>query len=325
MPELPEVEAVRLGVAELFTGARIAQVQVFDNRALTRHAAGVEDFRTATTGRVIRSAERRGKFLWLPLVDPSTDRGTGARLAPGSEAGDAGGANGDPALLAHLGMSGQLRAHDFAADAAPLRHERVRLIMSDRPERPRVLSFHDQRLFGSLAVDRLAPDVQPLAPAAVARVIPTQAAHIASDPLEPGFDFEAAVHRIRRPHSAIKRVLLDQRAISGIGNIYADESLWAARVHPAQLADSLSLARTRTLLEAVISVLRRAVAVGGTSFDEQYRRVNGAAGYFAIELNAYGRTGQPCPRCGRPIVQEAFANRHSHLCRNCQRVKERAS
>lgn len=299
MPELPEVEAVRLGVESLFAHRRIAMVHVFDERSVSRHNGGAEDFTRTLTGLELGEPDRRGKFLWLPLHGDLTT---------------------SAALLAHLGMSGQLLAHDLAADAPPLRHERVRLTFADTAS-PQTLSFHDQRLFGSLAVDPLIDD--PFAASSGAaksrRQVPTQAGHIAPDPLEPAFDADDAARAIRSHRSAVKRVLLDQTVISGIGNIYADESLWAARVHPEQSADTLSQRRARSLVDAVVAVLRRAVAVGGTSFDDQYRHVNGESGYFAIELNAYGRQGQPCRRCGGPIRRVSFMNRSSHFCPRCQR------
>lgn len=301
MPELPEVETVRLGIEHLFAGHRIDAVRVFDERSLKRHPGDSQDFTQTLIGAHLGQPQRRGKFLWIPL-----------ELAGASSVESAP----PPALLAHLGMSGQLLAHDLSADAPPLRHERIRIDTVDESGRHRELSFHDQRLFGSLAVDTLVADRF-----ALHGLVPRQAAHIAPDPLEAGFDRARLARSIRRHRSAVKRVLLDQTTVSGIGNIYADESLWAARVHPEQPADSLSQACALRLVDAVVAVLRRAVAVGGTSFDEQYKHVNGESGYFVIELSAYGQTGQPCPRCGRPIKRVAFMNRHSHLCTYCQRLR----
>jgi formamidopyrimidine-DNA glycosylase len=171
--------------------------------------------------------------------------------------------------------------------------------------------FSDQRTFGSLAVDQLVRDGRAL--------IPTQVAHIARDPIDPDFDDGAFRENLRRRRSAIKRVLLDQGTISGVGNIYADESLWAARIHPETLASSLSTQAVRRLLVEIRTVLAKALAEGGTSFDAQYVNVNGQAGYFAHSLNAYGQQGKPCPRCGRVIVRESFMNRGSHFCPTCQR------
>lgn len=285
MPELPEVEVVRAGLAPAAVGSVITAVSVFDERALTRHVAGASDFVARLEGRSFAAASRRGKFLWLPLDD------------------------GDSALIAHLGMSGQMLLR--APDATAERHERIRIGIEHPVHGELAIVFADQRTFGSLAVDALIAD----GPTRV----PTQVRHIARDPLDVLFDdrdFRAALSRRR---SAIKRVLLDQSVVSGIGNIYADESLWAARIHPETSADTLSTRAVTRLLAEVRLVLTKALAEGGTSFDAQYVNVNGQAGYFAHSLNAYGQQGKPCPRCGTPIVRVAFMNRSSHFCPRCQR------
>lgn len=276
---------VRAGLAPAVTGATIAGVSVFDERALTRHVPGAADFVARLEGRTVRAAARRGKFLWLPLE------------------GD------DVALIAHLGMSGQMLLR--TPDAPPERHERVRLLVEHSDHGELAVVFADQRTFGSLAVDALVADGP--------SVVPSQVLHIARDPLDPFFDDLDFVAAVRRRRSAIKRVLLDQTVVSGIGNIYADEALWASRIHPETSADRLSAAAVRRLLGEVRSVLAKALAEGGTSFDAQYVNVNGQAGYFAHSLNAYGRGGQPCPRCGGPIRRDAFMNRSSHYCPRCQR------
>lgn len=285
MPELPEVEVVRAGLAPATVGSLITAVSVFDERALTRHVPGASDFVARLEGRRFASADRRGKFLWLPLD------------------------TGDTALIAHLGMSGQLLLR--ASDAPAERHERVRLHIENPTHGELAIVFADQRTFGSLAVDPLVDD----GPTRV----PTQVAHIGRDPFDPHFDDVGFVASVRRRHSAIKRVLLDQQVISGIGNIYADESLWAARIHPETLADGLSVRAVQRILAEVRIVLAKALAEGGTSFDDQYVNVNGQAGYFAHSLEAYGRGGQPCHRCGGPIRRASFMNRSSHYCPRCQR------
>lgn len=295
MPELPEVEVVRAGLAPGTVGARVQAVTVHDARALTRHAGTPAGFEQAMTGRTFTAAVRRGKFLWLPL-----DGGT-------------------EALVAHLGMSGQLLLR--RPDAATEPHERIRLDLVHPEHGELAVLFRDQRTFGSLALDALVPtpDDAPGGFGDAAAVVPTQVAHIARDLLDPAFDdlrFRAA---LAGKASAIKRVLLDQGVVSGIGNIYADEALWAARIHPEQPASALVARRVTALLEELRTVLLKALAEGGTSFDAQYVNVNGQAGYFAHSLNAYGRTGQPCPRCGTPIRRVAFMNRSSHLCPRCQR------
>ena len=285
MPELPEVEVVRAGLAPAATGSTITAVSVLDERALTRHLAGAADFVSRLEGRAFSGAERRGKFLWLPLDSD------------------------DDALIAHLGMSGQMLLR--SPDAAAERHERIRIFVEHPQHGEFAIVFADQRTFGSLAVDRLVPD----GPSR----IPTQVVHIARDPVDPLFHDTDFVRALRRRRSAVKRVLLDQQVISGVGNIYADESLWAARIHPETPADVLSTAAVKRLLAEIRIVLAKALAEGGTSFDSQYVNVNGQAGYFAHSLNAYGRGGQPCPRCGTLIVREAFMNRSSHYCPRCQR------
>jgi formamidopyrimidine-DNA glycosylase len=300
VPELPEVEVVRAGLAPAVTGARIAAVTVLDDRALTRHPGSAVDFEARLTGRTVRGAARRGKFLWLPL-DGAT--------APGESLGG------------HLGMSGQMLLRESGAPIE--RHERVRLDIVHPVHGELAVLFCDQRTFGSLAIDPLVatPDHAAGGWGADAAAVPSQVAHIARDPLDPAFDDARWRALLGRKHSAVKRVLLDQTAASGIGNIYADESLWAARIHPETAADALSTRAVHRLLAEVRAVLEKALAEGGTSFDAQYVNVNGQAGYFAHSLNAYGRTGQPCPRCGRAIRRDSFMNRSSHFCAHCQRKR----
>jgi formamidopyrimidine-DNA glycosylase len=296
MPELPEVEVVRAGLSPAVTGATVTGVDVLDRRSLRRHAVG--RFEDELTGRTILSAVRRGKFLWFPLDDGR-------------------------ALVTHLGMSGQMllrRPGDvdrFTRVAVGIEH----------PEHGELLvNFADQRIFGGLAIDPLVvtPDARPggFAGDVVADpLVPERVSHIARDALDPHLDVAGFERRIRSSRSGIKRLLLDQNAISGIGNIYADESLWAAMISPEQPGESLSSTHVALLLEEVRAVLRRALAEGGTSFDAQYVNVNGQAGYFAHSLNAYGRQGEPCRRCGTAIVRVAFANRSSHYCAVCQPLR----
>ena len=314
MPELPEVEVVRAGLEPAVSGARIRAVQVLDERALTRHDGPAEDFTHRLTGRTIEAAVRRGKFLWMPL-----------RTGPGT----------DPeALVAHLGMSGQIL---LGRDRPAAKHRRILLEVepagTDRggaTEPPVELEFVDQRTFGSMAIDRMVPTIDG-APAGFAgaadlrqpdaawrRSIPGQVSHIARDPLDPAFDDVRFVQMVRKRASGIKRVLLDQGVVSGIGNIYADESLWAAKLHYDRPAERLPRSSVQLLLDEVRSVLRRALEDGGTSFDAQYVNVNGQSGYFSQRLNVYGQQGKPCPRCGTTIVRQEFMNRSSHICPVCQ-------
>ncbi|MFE1644895.1 bifunctional DNA-formamidopyrimidine glycosylase/DNA-(apurinic or apyrimidinic site) lyase [Microbacterium sp. P01] len=300
MPELPEVEVVRAGLAPAVTGAVITGVAVRDERALTRHAGSGLHFEGLLTDRRIVGAARRGKFLWLPLHDA-----VGARPS---------------AIVAHLGMSGQMLLRE--ADAAVERHERVRVNIEHPDHGELAIVFADQRTFGSLAVDELVPtaDGAPGGRGTDVAAVPTQVAHIARDPLDPAFDDARLRSAMAKKGSAVKRVLLDQTTLSGVGNIYADEALWAARIHPGTPAAALSTRAVNRLLSEVRGVLERALAEGGTSFDAQYVNVNGQAGYFARSLHAYGRTGAPCDRCGRPIVRVSFMNRSSHYCAWCQRM-----
>ena len=149
--------------------------------------------------------------------------------------------------------------------------------------------------------------------------VPATVAHIARDPLDPLFDDAAFVKRLRSRRTGLKRALLDQTLVSGIGNIYADESLWRARLHWAQPTDELAPARAREVLGHARDVMSEALGQGGTSFDALYVNVNGESGYFDVSLAAYGQADRPCPRCGRPIVREPFMNRSSFRCPRCQR------
>lgn len=296
MPELPEVEVVRAGLEPAVRGALIAAVDVRDERALTRHPGGAAHFEAELTGRRIAAAVRRGKFLWMPVSDDET-------------------------IVTHLGMSGQML---LRVPGAPVeRHERIRIELEHPVQGPLSVVFADQRTFGSLAIDELVdtPDGAAGGRGSDLARVPAQVAHIGRDPLDPAFDAKRLRARLGRTSSGVKRVLLDQTVASGIGNIYADESLWAARIHPETPASALSTRAVNRLLGEVQAVLEKALAEGGTSFDAQYVNVNGQAGYFAHSLNAYGRTGQPCPRCGRPIVRVSFMNRSSHFCPHCQRAR----
>ncbi|GAA1991150.1 bifunctional DNA-formamidopyrimidine glycosylase/DNA-(apurinic or apyrimidinic site) lyase [Microbacterium pumilum] len=305
MPELPEVEVVRAGLAPALTGATVLGVTVLDERALTRHRGDGAHFEAALTGRRIVGAARRGKFLWFPVADALVAQHEAAPVE---------------AVVAHLGMSGQILLR--APGAPPERHERVRLDIHHPDHGELTVVFADQRTFGSLALDPLVPaaDAAPGGYGTTEATVPAQVAHIARDPLDPAFRDAGFRASLARKDSAIKRVLLDQSEVSGIGNIYADEALWAARIHPEVTARVLSTRAVNRLLTEVRAVLEKALAEGGTSFDAQYVNVNGQAGYFAHSLNAYGRTGQPCPRCGRPIVRVSFTNRSSHYCPHCQRA-----
>jgi formamidopyrimidine-DNA glycosylase len=293
MPELPEVEVVRSGLEPAVTGAVVTGVEVADRRSLRRHLGPT--FEDELTGRTIRSAVRRGKFLWFPLDDGR-------------------------ALTAHLGMSGQML---LRTPGDVDRFTRVSLALDHPVHGELVVNFADQRIFGGLAIARLVmtADGRPAGHAGeheAEPLIPDTVAHIGRDALDPFLDLGRVIARIRSSRSAIKRLLLDQTVVSGIGNIYADEALWGAMTAPDQPGVSLDDEQVEHILDEVRSVLRKALVEGGTSFDAQYVNVNGQAGYFAHSLNAYGRQGESCRRCGEGIVRVAFANRSSHYCPRCQ-------
>ena len=297
MPELPEVETVREGLDRLVVGAVVRDVEVFRDYSVRRHDGGPAGFVDQLRGRRLAAAVRRGKFLWLPFE--------GA----------------DAALLAHLGMSGQLLVRDPAVSgdwAHP--HLRVRLHLSEAPSGARYLDFVDQRTFGHLLVTDLepTPDGAPGGLGSALAAVPEPVAHIGRDPLDPAFDTDAVVTAVRRRRTGIKRALLDQTLLSGVGNIYADEALWRARLHFARATDRLRPIEVRRALDAASAVMTEALAQGGTSFDALYVNVNGESGYFARGLAVYGREGEPCPRCGTPIRRDAFMNRSSYTCPVCQ-------
>jgi len=304
VPELPEVEVVRAGLEPAVVDALITSVDVLDPRALTRHPGTPQQFESDLAGRRIVAAVRRGKFLWMPLSAASGDDSLPQQ-----------------AVVTHLGMSGQMLLRTPGSPAE--RHERVRIELEHPRHGALSVVFADQRTFGSLAIDGLVatPDAAPAGRGSALPRVPSQVAHIARDPLDPAFDVAAFRARLGRTSSGIKRVLLNQTVASGIGNIYADEALWASRLHPETTASALPTRAVNRLLAEVREVLEKALAEGGTSFDAQYVNVNGQAGYFAHSLNAYGRTGQPCPRCGRPVVRVSFMNRSSHYCPRCQRLR----
>jgi formamidopyrimidine-DNA glycosylase len=256
-------------------GRTIDKVSVLHPRAVRRHLAGPADFADALAGRPVSGARRRGKYLWLPV--------------------------GEDALLAHLGMSGQLLVGDPDRPLSP--HVRAVFTFTDGgPD----LRFTDQRTFGHLLY---VPDGAQL---------PGPIAHIAPDPLEDAFDDAAFATALRRRRTGIKRALLDQSLISGVGNIYADEALWRAQLHFARATDTAGRPEITRLLAAIREVMRTALAAGGTSFDSLYVNVDGESGYFDRSLAVYGREDEPCPRCGTPVRRDPFMNRSSYTCPRCQ-------
>jgi len=292
MPELPEVEVVRRGLDEHVVGRRIETARFIGARVARRHPPGPVDLADRLRGNDVLAARRRGKYLWLVLEAPD-----------GHLQG----------LVIHLGMSGQLLVEAGSAPRETHLHATF-----DFADQGRQLRFVDQRTFGGLALADLVPDVHE--PAVRERLggVPESVTHIAPDPLEPAFDQGAVIARLRSRHTAVKRGLLDQRLISGIGNIYADEALWRARLHGEREAASLSKPAAGRLIEHARAVMLEALGQGGTSFDALYVNVNGASGFFDRSLDAYGREGCPCRRCGALIRREAFMNRSSYSCPRCQ-------
>jgi formamidopyrimidine-DNA glycosylase len=284
VPELPEVEVVRRGLERFVVGRRISDVEVLHPRAVRRHAPGAVDFVAALTGARPVAAHRRGKYLWLPMDD------------------------GETTLLAHLGMSGQMLVEPSSVPDED--HLRVRVRFEDGDPQ---LRFVDQRTFGGLAMSRTTEGG-----------VPAEITHIALDPLDPTFDDRAFARALRRRRTGIKRALLDQMLISGVGNIYADEALWQARLHYARPTETMSGPEIARVLDGVRSVMAAALQEGGTSFDSLYVDVNGTSGYFGRSLQVYGRAGKPCRRCGTPIRRDVFMNRSSYSCPRCQPRPRRA-
>ncbi|WP_025736301.1 DNA-formamidopyrimidine glycosylase [Mycobacterium genavense] len=281
MPELPEVEVVRRGLQAHVVGKTITAVRVHHPRAVRRHEPGPADLTARLLGARIDGTDRRGKYLWL-LLDSDPEPAT--------------------AVVVHLGMSGQM----LLGEVPRADHVRISAVLDDGT----LLSFADQRTFGGWLLAELV-DVD-------GSVVPAPVAHLARDPLDPRFDVDAVVKVLRRKHSEIKRQLLDQQVVSGIGNIYADEALWRAKVHGARPADTLTRRQLTAVLQAAAEVMREALAKGGTSFDSLYVNVNGESGYFDRSLDAYGCEGEGCRRCGAVMRREKFMNRSSCYCPRCQ-------
>ncbi|MBW5484805.1 bifunctional DNA-formamidopyrimidine glycosylase/DNA-(apurinic or apyrimidinic site) lyase [Streptomyces bambusae] len=289
MPELPEVEVVRRGLERWVAGRTVAGVEVLHPRAVRRHPGGGADFAARLAGQTFGVAMRRGKYLWLPLADR------------------------DLSVLGHLGMSGQLLVQPEGA--ADERHLRIRIRFAD--DQGTELRFVDQRTFGGLSLHESVPGS--------AEGLPDVIAHIARDPLDPLFD-ETAYHlALRARRTTVKRALLDQSLISGVGNIYADEALWRAKLHYERPTATLTRPRSSELLGHVRDVMTAALAVGGTSFDSLYVNVNGESGYFDRSLDAYGREDEPCRRCGTPMRRRPWMNRSSYFCPRCQRAPRASS
>jgi len=230
-------------------------------------------------GAKITGTNRRGKFMWLTLNRPYV-------------------------LVAHLGMSGQFLIHQKNLPKAT--HVRAQFNLK-KTMRTQELVFNDQRTFGWLSIEELRDNV------------PTSAQHIAPDPFDSLFEKAATVKNYLRRNIKIKTALLNQEIMSGVGNIYADETLWRAKVHPEIITSELSAKKIATIIDYATEVMSEAIEKGGTSFDDLYINVNGESGFFEQSLAAYGREGEPCPCCGTPIKRITFGARSSHFCPRCQK------
>ena len=288
MPELPEVEVVRRGLQAHVAGKIITAVQVHHPRAVRRHERGAADLTSRLLGARITQTGRRGKYLWLNITGENADHS---------------------ALVVHLGMSGQM----LLGPIARTEHLRIAAVLDDGTP----LSFVDQRTFGGWQLAELVT--------VDGHLLPQPVAHIARDPLDEHFDQAAVVNVLRRKNSEIKRQLLDQTVVSGIGNIYADEALWRAGINGARIAAKLTRRELASVLDAAAEVMREALREGGTSFDSLYVNVNGQSGYFERSLNVYGREDRNCRRCGAVIRREKFMNRSSFYCPRCQPRPRRKS
>jgi formamidopyrimidine-DNA glycosylase len=276
MPELPEVEVVRAGLAQLVLGARITRVHVHHERAIRRN---IGDLPAQLDGATIQGVDRRGKYMWLELDRPFV-------------------------LMIHLGMSGQIRVND-----SPSGHPHVRLgwTLTRKGEPRRYFEFLDQRTFGGMHISDRDGDGQP-----------SSISHIARDPFDPLFDVENFADSLFKRSTQVKKALLDQNLISGIGNIYADECLWRVGLDGTTPCNYLETSVATKIVAAVTAVMNEALVAGGTSFDALYVNVNGESGYFSRSLAVYGREGAPCDRCGNPITRSKFTNRSSFHCPTCQ-------
>jgi len=271
VPELPEVETVRRGLAEHVVGNKFKEITVLHRRATSPKSIAAL---TSLKGARVTEVARRGKFLWFKLDRPEV-------------------------LVGHLGMSGQFLIQPRSAPDE--RHLRVKISLGKLD-----LRFIDQRTFGWLGVDETRDG------------LPTYVKDIAADPFDSQFNLDETIERFKRKKTEIKRALLDQGVMSGVGNIYADEALWRSKIHPESRTETMKVSRIKELIENATSVMSEALSVGGTSFDDLYINVNGESGYFERSLAVYGQEGESCPRCGREIRRIKFANRSSHFCPKCQ-------
>jgi formamidopyrimidine-DNA glycosylase len=280
MPELPEVETVRRGLTERIVGKKILGVEIFHHRATNPRSTKPLE---TLEGAIVTGVRRRGKFLWFELDRPEF-------------------------LVAHLGMSGQFRVQRPAIKDEL--HLRARFTLSTEPGSlaGSDLRFIDQRTFGWLAIS---PEYEG---------VPALVGHIAPDIFDPSFDRRSVISIFSGRATPVKALLLEQGVMSGVGNIYADESLWRAKIHPATIGKNLAPKKVGALLDSVSSVMSQALLEGGTSFDSLYINVNGESGYFSRSLMVYGLENEPCSRCGTLIRRITLASRSAHFCPRCQRL-----
>ena len=312
MPELPEVEYTARQLRETLVGAIISNAQVFWERIISH--PGLPDFLAGLEGRRILGVRRRGKLL---VLDLSGDliltihrrmSGNLLLLPPGWEI-DTSLSERDPVAWSTRGPTfRQASGVDGAEPAVPpandyyLRYCRACFNLADG----RRLLYTDPRKFGRIALWPRAREAEAFEGVGV-------------EPLEDEFTAEELGRILARHKGAIKTVLMNQAVIAGIGNIYADEALHYASIHPLRPASSLSEDEVRRLHEGIVSVLRLGIEHGGTSFNE-YRDLWGEAGDNYNHVRVYQREGKPCPRCGTPIERIVVAQRGTHFCPNCQRL-----
>lgn len=332
MPELPEVEVVRRGIATWAAGRQVRDVVVHDHRSLRRYAEGATHFIQQLTGMTLATPQRRGKFLWIPLHHQGSQPGQ-----PAGENSQAAEDQPSQALVIHLGMSGQVLMQPACAELE--KHLKVTVQLaeqqpgpaSDQPQTtglsaPDQLRFVDQRIFGGMQLSELVPagglptrTPSPQQPRLHSSgQVPAVATHIAPDPLEPVVTAESFFTALRRRRTGLKRALLDQSMISGVGNIYADEALWLAKLHYARRTETITRAQASRLLAATEQVMAAALEAGGTSFDALYVNVNGESGYFERSLQVYGQDGRECTACAASIRRDKFMGRSSYWCPRCQ-------
>jgi formamidopyrimidine-DNA glycosylase len=281
VPELPEVETVRRGLEERTSGFRIAKVQVCRNRAI----ASPDDPATFVTGLTncrVLGWQRRGKYLLSSL-----------ERADGSSGGHWG---------VHLRMTGQFLWLEQPRE--PCRHTRVRLWNAEGQE----LRFQDVRSFGEMWWVPPGDD-----PASVIGGLK----RLGPEPFSEAFSTAYLQHRLAGSSRAIKTALLDQSLVAGVGNIYADESLFAARIRPDLSSGRLQPGQLSALREALVEVLRTSIGVGGTTFSD-FRDLSGINGNYGGQAWVYRRSGQPCRVCGTAIQRDRLCGRSTHWCPNCQ-------